>query len=259
LCAPGSGGDYDWSLSPSGRVLTLSVIADACSQRGTALAGTWWKMGCTTDGDNCLGLLDAGTYKSQFIAPRLDPGAEWAPVFGALTYTVPEAWANSSDWPDTFELVPADELPPVDEANRRRNVNVMRQPTAMTQDRPCTDEVEPGVGRTVEDLVAWLPTVPGLITTEPAPITIGGHAGQSMDVRLDPAWTATCEGDRDKSPVVTYLNPGIAVRGGQTERLILLDLGDGDVVAIGVWARDQTAFDDFVPEAMPVIESFQFE
>ena len=42
-------------------------------------------------------------------------------------------------------------------------------------------------------------------------------------------------------------------------RLILLDLGDGDVVATGVWTRDQETFDAFIPEAMQVVESFQFE
>ena len=257
-CDDAAGGDYDWSLSPSGRVLTLSPIEDACTQRAAALDGTWWQMGCTVE-ENCLGLLDAGTYKSQFFTPRLDQGDEWSPVVGGVTYAVPEGWANSSDWPDAFELVPAEELPPVDEANRLRNVNVMRQPTAMTQDRPCTDEVDPGVGRTVDDLMAWLPTVPGLITTEPTPITIDGYVGQSMDIRLDPAWTATCEGDPDTSPVVTYLNPGMAVRAGQTARLILLDLGDGDVVSVGIWTRDQATFDAFAPEAMSIIESFQFE
>jgi hypothetical protein len=42
-------------------------------------------------------------------------------------------------------------------------------------------------------------------------------------------------------------------------RLILVDLGGGDTVVIGMWTRDQAAFDSFIPEAMPVIESFQFE
>ena len=91
---------HDWSLSPSGRVLTLSVIADACTQReyGAARA-TWSKMGCTIADDTCLGLLDAGTYTSQFISPRLDPGAAWSPVVGGLTYTVPDGWANASTGP----------------------------------------------------------------------------------------------------------------------------------------------------------------
>ena len=256
-CAAGAGADYDWSLSPSGRVLTLSLIEDACTQRGTALAGTWSRMGCTTADDNCLGLLDAGTYTSQFISPRLDPGATWQATVGGLTYTVPDGWANASDWPESFQLVPATELPPIDDADRTGTIDLFTQPTAMTQDRPCSDQVEQGVGRTADDLATWLGTVPGLVTTEPTPITIDGHSGQSLDISLDPAWTGTCAGA--PAPIVTYLNPGLAVSGDERTRLVLLDLGDGDVVAIGAWTRDQASFDAFIPGAMPVIESFQFE
>ena len=257
-CTKDDVGVYSWSLTPSGRTLTLATEQDACTARSAAIAGEWWLMGCTIENDNCLGLLDGGTYKSQFITPRLDSDATWRPMVGALTYTVPDGWANSSDWPDSFELVPAAELPPVEETDRRRNIGVFRQPSAMSQDRPCSDEVEPGVGRTVDDLVAWLPSVPGLITTTPEPITIGGHAGQMIDIGLDPAGTATvCEGSIE--PIVAFLNPGIAVGESQRTRLILLDLGDGAVVAIGVWTRDQATFDAFIPQAMQVIESFRFE
>ena len=259
-CDADTGGDYDWTLSPSGRVLTFSVIADACTQRGTALTGTWWKMGCTTDGDNCLGLLDAGTYKSQFIAPHVDRGGEWAPVFGALTYTVPDGWANASDWPESFEVVPASDLPPIDDADRTGSIGVFTQPTAMAQDPPCSDQVESGVGRRVDDLATWIGTVPGLATTEPTPVTIGGRSGLTLDISLDPSWTGLCNpGDPDTTPIVTYLNPGLGLRGVERARLILLDLGEGDVVAIAVWTPDQASFDAFTPEAMPVIESFQFE
>jgi hypothetical protein len=190
--------------------------------------------------------------------PRLDPGAAWEPDFGGLTYTVPEGWANSSDAPESFELVPAAEVPPVAESDRRRNIGVFTQPTAMTQDRPCSDQIEPGVGRTVDDLVAWLQTVPGLIATAPTEITIDGHPGQWLDLRRNPTWTKTCEGSGAET-LVTFLNPGIAVGEDQRVRLILLDLGDGDVVATGIWTRDQATLDEFVPEAMPVIESFTFE
>ena len=79
-------------------------------------------------------------------------------------------------------------------------------------------------------------------------------------ISIDPSWTGLCnENDPDKTPIVTYLNPGLAVRGDEMTRLILLDLGEGDTVVIGMWTRDQAAFDSFIPEAMPVIESFQFE
>jgi hypothetical protein len=255
-CEAGDVGVYSWSLSPSGRTLTVTPDSDDCAARSNAVPGVWWLAGCPNE--VCLGELDAGTYQSQYFVPRLDPGAAWNPDFGGLTYSVPEGWANSNDGPDSFELVPASEMPPVSETDRRRNIGVFRQPSAMTQDRPCSDEVEPGVGRTVDDLVAWLQTVPGLDTTTPEPITIGGHAGQMLDLSRDPAWTATCEGSGAES-LVTFLNPGIAVGDDERVQLILLDLGEGDVVAIGVWTRDQATFDAFVPEAMSVVESFQFE
>ena len=142
-------------------MLRLTPIEDGCTERGKALAGAWWKMGCTIADDNCLGLLDAGTYKSQFISPRLDPAPPGRPIVGGLTYTVPDGWANASDWPESFEIVPAAELPPIDDADRTGSIGVFTQPTAMTQDPPCSDQVEPGVGRTVNELTDWLGTVPG--------------------------------------------------------------------------------------------------
>jgi hypothetical protein len=258
-CDAGTGGDYDWTISPSNRVFTLSPIEDRCTVRAEALAGTWWKMECPTSGDDCLGLVDAGTYKSQFIAPHIDTYEEWAPVFGALTYTVPDGWANASDWPESFELVPASEIPPIDDADRTANLAVFTHPTAMTQDRPCSDQVEPGVGRTADELATWIGTVPGLVTTEPTPITIGGHSGRALDIWLNGSWTGICNpNDPDKTPIVTYLNPGLGVRGDEMTRLVLLDLGEGDAIAIGTWARDQAAFDAFIPGAMQVVESFRF-
>jgi hypothetical protein len=254
-CDVGDVGLYSWSLSPSGRTLTIAVDSDDCPARSDAVPGVWWLAGCPNQ--LCLGELDAGTYASQYIVPRLDPGAAWEPDFGGLTYTVPEGWANSADGPENLELVPATEMPPVAEIDRRRNIGVFTQPTAMTQDKPCSDTVLPGVGRTVDDLVTWLGTVPGLIATAPTAITIDGNAGQWLDLRRNPEWTKTCEGSTE--PLVTFLNPGIAVGGDQRVRLILLDLGDGDVVATGVWTRDQATLDAFLPEAMSVIDSFSFK
>jgi hypothetical protein len=254
-CRAGDVGVYSWSLSTTGRTLTITADSDACAARLGAVPGVWWLAGCPNV--LCLGPLDAGTYKSQYIVPSLDPGATFEPVFGGLTYTVPEGWANTNDSPESFELVPLTEMPPVAETNRTRNIGVFTQPTAMTQDKPCSDTVQPGVGRTVGDLVTWLRSLPGVVTTEPTATTIDGHPGQSLDVQLDPSWTKTCDGET--TPLLTYFNPGMAVGPGQRERLFLLDLGGGDVVAIAVWTRDQATFDSFVPEAMPVIESMKFQ
>ena len=255
-CDTGDVGTYAWTISPSRRILTITEDRDDCPSRGGALEGVWWLMDCPLSEDNCLGAVDPGTYKSQFITPRLDPGAPWSPVFGAITYTVPDGWANAGDWPETFDLVPVSE-PLHDAANWSRAINLTTQPSAMNQDKPCSDTVQPGVTRSVDALVTWLRTVPGLVTTTPNAISIDGHPGQSLDIRIDPAWKKKCADGT--GPIVTYMMPGTAVMGTERERLILLDLGDGDVLQILVWTRDQAAFDAFLPEAMPVIESFRFK
>ena len=255
-CAGGDSGTYGWTRSSSGRTLTITAERDDCPARSEAVAGTWWLMGCTNPDDFCLGALDAGTYRSQFITPRLDPGATWSADFGAITYTVPDGWANDSDWPDSLGLVPAADLT-LAESSRTRQIGLNTQPMAMAQDQPCSDKVAPGVGRTVDALATWIRSVPGLVTTVPKTITIDGHPGKWLDVRIDPAWTKTCPGET--APIVTYLMPGTAISGTEHERLILLDLGDGDVLLIVVWSRDQATFDPYIAAAMPIIQSFRFE
>jgi hypothetical protein len=149
------------------------------------------------------------------------------------------------------------ELPPVDPDKRSRQIGLNTQPVAMSQDKPCSDTAQPGVTRTVDALVTWVGTVPGLVTTTPTAITIDGNPGQWLDVRIDPAWTKTCGGPVT-TPIVTYMMPGTGIMGTERERLILLDLGDGDVLQIVIWTKDQASFDAFVPQAMQVIESFKF-
>ncbi len=239
-CAKGDVGTYSWSLNPSGRILTVTEEQDACPTRAGAIDGTWWLKDCPLADDYCLGAVDAGTYKSQFITPRLDPGGSWNPVFGAVTYTVPDGWANAADWPESFDLVPVRSFHqstlPTDPVRSCSTRNQARS----NQDEPCSDTVQPGVTRTVDALVTWVGTVPGLVTTKPTAIMIDGNSGQWLDVRIDPAWTKTCGGPVT-TPIVTYMMPGTGIMGTESERLILLDLGDGDVLQILVMTKDQAA------------------
>ena len=134
-------GDYTWSLSAAGRHLAIQPVSDDCAGRLAAIPGDWVKMACKNLDDNCLGDLAAGTYGSQFITPRLDPGASWNPVYGGVTYTVPDGWANSGDWPDTFTLTPSAAYAtetkdgPVD--GQWHEVTVWRQPAAVVQQTGC--------------------------------------------------------------------------------------------------------------------------
>jgi hypothetical protein len=74
-CSNGDVGLYSWSVAPSGRILTIAATSDDCPTRLGAVPGTWWLEACKNPDNWCLGDLDAGTYKSQFITPRLDAGA----------------------------------------------------------------------------------------------------------------------------------------------------------------------------------------
>jgi hypothetical protein len=259
-CTAGNVGLYSWSLSPSGRTLTIGGKEDECSPRLAALRGAWWRMACKDPHDDvCLGDLDAGTYGSQYIVPRLDPGVDWEPVFGALTYTVPDGWANSADWPDRLNLVPSTDFAKVtpDQQEVDSEVLVFTQPIALKQGAPCfTGEPQSGVGRTVDDLITWLDQVPGLTVTESKAVSLDGNPGQWVDLRVDPDRTSACE-------ELEFMKPSggdpVVIGGEERERLILLDLGQGDVVGIRIFSRNPASFDALVAEAMPIVESFQFK
>jgi hypothetical protein len=257
-CNAGDVGLYAWSFSPSGRTLTIDGDEDKCSTRLAALRGAWWRMACRDPhGNFCLGDLDAGTYGSQGLAPRLDPGAGWQPVFGALTYTVPDGWANDADWPTRLSLLPSGDFAKTPNEDVDSEILVFTQPIALSQEAPCfTEEPESGVGRTVDDLIAWLDGVPGLDTTEAMAVTIDGYPGRQVDLSVNPDRTPKCD-------VLEFIKSSggdpVAIGSEERERLILLDLGQGDVVGIRIFSRHPAQFDAFVAEAMPIVESFQFK
>ena len=104
-CTQGDVGLYDWTLSPKGTKLQLAATEDACAARRAAFEGEWERSACRNPDNNCLGDLEAGTYKSQFIGPRLDEGEPWTANYGAFSYTVPDGWANTYDFPDGYVLM----------------------------------------------------------------------------------------------------------------------------------------------------------
>jgi len=267
-CAVGQTGRYRWSLSPGGTILTVQPVVDPCQMRAMLMPGTWFRTDCKNVEDQCLGLLEAGTYKSQYVDPRVKNGA-WIPMFGAITFTVPAGWANSGDFPSQFLLTPAadyaNESPEGPAPWAIDEIRVFTQPAAAIQDGSCRANDDASVGLTVDALVAWLRTQRSLETSSPAAITIGGYSGQMLDVRLSPSWTASCPGDAD--PSVALLTEAafhldsytIRLVGSERLRLILLDLGKGDVVGIALDSSLPGRFDGLLESGMPVVESFHFK
>ena len=257
-CSARSVGLYTWSLSPSGRILTLDPAGnDACADRGAAVPGTYWLMDCPTADDSCLGPLDAGTYSSQFFDPYVGRGAPWEPRFDALSYTVPDGWINVSDFPDDFVLKPAN-------APGEARVILNNDIVVANQAELCSEVRDQTIGTTAEEITTYLATAPGILVTAPEAVSIGGLDGFRVDVRLDPAWTQPCpwsEGrpvrmlfaDRDAAEGFSW-----AMEPGLENRIYFLDVVDGRTLMIDVGTREPADFDAFVTQVTPVIESFVF-
>jgi hypothetical protein len=267
-CAAGDVGDYSWSLSPAGTRLTLTLVDDGCATREAALPGDWFKVDCKNTDDGCMGLLEAGTVPSQYVGPRVGVGQPWQPNFGALSFTVPDGWANAEDWPAVYRLTPAGDYAAETASGAADGVYhgiwVQARPAATDVDATCSAKQRNDVPQTVEGLVGWITDQPALVAGPATPVSIGGHDGQYVDVTLAPDWTGHC--DPEGLPSVNLLtesgNPtgwqwGIAQ--GERQRLVFLDLGQGDVILVALDSTYPDRWDGLVTASMPIIESMTFE
>jgi hypothetical protein len=263
-CNVGDVGTYPYSISTGGKVLTVQLGTDQCAARSVAVVGTWHRVLCTDAADACLGDLEAGVNLSQYIDPRLPIGATWAPAYGAITYTVPDGWSNSSDWPNTFSLTPTPDYR-LEAADGPPNGNVhdvflFTQPRAAVQDGTCGPAVDHAVGHTVNALLDWLRRQPPVAMTTATPISIDGNAGQMVDIQLSNSWTNHCPGAPEPSAVFFTQagdrdNPyAVGMDGKARMRLILLDLGDDNVLGIAIDSKDPDRFAELATAAMPIIE-----
>ena len=210
-CAIGDVGTYPFTVSPGGKILTIGAGQDACAARAVAMAGTWYSStDCKTDPTGCYGTLEAGTFPSQYVGPRVKPGESWSPPFGAVTYTVPDGWVNSADWPAALALTPV-----ADYANQTENgvpdgtwheIGIRAQPAASVVDKACSDTERTDVPRTVDGLIGAITAAPSVSASTPQAITIDGHAGKWVDVSINPGWTGTCQGADGKPLPVRATN-----------------------------------------------------
>jgi hypothetical protein len=254
-CSNGDVGSYSFVLTPNGKTLSLTKIADACAARVSAISGDWNRSDCPDKGSPCLGDLDAGTHVSANFSP-FQPGAAWVANYAALSYTVPEGWANIEDCDVCYALAEQG-------APEGTTIYLWSDVAAHLQDDACTNAVAPGVGRSASAITAWLGTLPGLATTPPQPISLGGLSGFMLDLSVAPSWTHTCSYSNGDPVVPLFTDPAgggfdWGTGGAGHDRIILLDLGDGRALLIDLGTHDKAEFDALLPKAMEVINSFQF-
>ena len=270
-CQVGDVGTYRWSLSPSGRKLTLTVVNDACAARRAAVPGDWQRVACKNTDSACFGdLVEAGTYPSQYYAPRLRADGSWQPDWGALTYTVPAGWANSADWPNSFVLTPSDDYakegPTGPPDGSVHEISAFRLPVAVSQDAACVGPTLPSSPTSVAGLIGYVQGLKSVVASAPTSIAIDGHPATWIDVTIAPTWKASCPDVAIGEPAALLLGSGdasadqhvIGLVGSEKVRLVFVDVG-GQVALVVIDSSDPARFDDLVAQAMPIIGSFTFK
>jgi hypothetical protein len=268
ICGSGDSGTYTWTLSPSGQTLTLTAVADACAARAQAFSGFWWLDDCKRS--PCFGTIDAGTYGSEYFDPRLG-SRTWSPRFGALTFTVPDGWATATDLPNVFSITPsadfARETVNGPDPGAIREVDVFAALRPPAQGAGCDAKPDDKAPHSVADLVASLKHDRALVVDQQPNTTIGGLPAIVLDVKLAASWTVQCP---DAGTFAAYFAGSfgagsgtseytLGVATGERQRLMLVDLGQGDIVAIVVDSSSSARFTELIDAATPIIDSFRFK
>jgi hypothetical protein len=186
--------------------------------------------------------LPAGDYASSAFRP-------------AASFTLPEGWLVAGDGPDFLSLQPA--------TSDAVGVYLFRSPKAASQDPACPVAPAQNVGATAADLVAWIVALPGLVVSEPVPVTLGGLSGQQLDAHIVDGWTASCPFADGLPTVPLFVGASDqsfrwVVAGNERLRLAVLDVPGQGTVVVDIDAFDGTLMDDLLVEATPIVESLRF-
>ena len=267
-CTVGDVGTYSWVVEGAGTVLTLTAIEpDTCAAREEALAGSWVRADlppAQPPGPQPTELTP-GTHETTHFDPFGDPERS-----GQLSYTVPAGWVLKGDEAEAVLLDrPVRSTP--DTGPTDLFLFLLAQPRVaadLVDGDACGPFSEaPGIGRSIDDIVAAITARAGVVSEQTVPVTIGGYDGQLLDLRLAPSWTGGCQAPEGFDVGVPLLftasgnGPAVGLQPDMMVRLILLDLGDGRSVSIAIvdpGSSDDVAFDAAIAEVTPIIESFEF-
>jgi hypothetical protein len=257
-CRVGDVGRYQWSLSPGGTKLILDHVQDECNSRAAVLPGEWQRSACASPDIWCLGPLEASRYASQFFDPFVPAGDPSKPRFGALTYEVPAGWHNLEDEPANYRLARPERTD--------ARIDVFSEVRVVSQADPCLEEPDPDIERTATAITGWLARAPGVMSTDPLAVSVGGLDGWMLDLTMDPDWTPPCSfSEGEGGPYGVLFTDGEPsenfswhVRPGMQLRLYVLDLGDGRALLIEIEIGDAANRASLIDEATAIVESFEY-
>lgn len=255
-CLDGDIGHYRWGLSPQATTLTLTATDDTCAAREAAIAGNWTHTACKTEGRDCLGVVEAGTYSTN----RWNPYGGF--TYGELTFTLPDGWAVGYDSQAALFLRSAEDYAKLGN-DSAWGISAWADVAAAAPDNPgCTgappDRADPSVPTGAANIAAWMAALPSLHVTRSA-MTISGLDAEVVDAEIaDGAsvcdWGVVLIASRTSEP--DPFNFGIVT--GQHMRVILVDVLPERTVAIFLDDTQHPGFAALEKAAMPIVESFVF-
>ena len=210
------------------------IASPSTAASASAVFPPWY----TTTDSSGAGILPAGNATTRAFVPD-------------STFTVPAGWVNDLDRSDIYHLF---QDSPANEAEFARSEGLAQGILMGIVDTPSLgicEGVGDTAGSTAAELVDSLAADEGLVTSEPVDVTIGGLTGARIDAHLDPNWSGTCSGD----PEGLSTEDAKDFRG----RYILLDRPRPGRMMIVIDSIHSAGFEAFLAEAMPVVESFQFD
>jgi hypothetical protein len=199
----------------------------------------------------CGGLLEPGAYRWTYSEPTIgfditSQGWSWLFGGGGLHLIADQDPLSTSEGlyvPDGIYL--------------------FSDPTIAS--RNCEEASEPGVGRSVNDLVGWLEAAPGLTVSEPIPVTVGGLEGMELDIVIDRTWKRTCVFS-EKLPAVPLIFNGAepggyhwAILPDQSLRWFVLGSEDGTIIVSIEDDPGGLPHDELLERAGEIVDSFVFD
>jgi hypothetical protein len=222
---------FGGAASPSPSPSHIASAAPPAASSATAVFPPWFPLESESDG---AGILTPGNQATRSFQP-------------SFTFIVPSGWVNDVD-NEVYRLF---RDTPANEAQFGLAGGPAQNIFMGSVDSPgvICDGIG-AVGSTAAELADSLVTNEALVTSEPVEVTIGGLTGTRVDAHIDPDWTGTCQ---------AYGSEADADPTDYRGRFVFLDMPDGGKLLIIVDSVHAADFEAFLAEAMPVVESFEFD
>jgi hypothetical protein len=197
---------------------------------------------CGNGAPSCAGGLSVGEHRSIAFEP-------------AFTYRTPAGWLNPIDINGVFEVFP--DSPAI---SSNPYIEILSNVSIPAQDAGCPTGPDVSPGTSVRDWVDYVATHPGLDTSTPTPVQIGGASGQSIDLSIEGDWAELCPAfpliwsHELAQPAQFGIDPD------RQMRLTILDVR-GRTVLIAIYGPIRTTAESFaaaISELQPFIDSIDF-